>query len=87
MSRKPSRDYDTQGLLRSLPRPDRGTRDRLETIPGTVPSIMDMPVGCKFMTRCPVAEARCETEEPALRQVRAGRFCRCHLVEPDGEAL
>jgi len=73
----------TLGLLASLPRPDRETRTRLRTIPGTVPSILEMPAGCKFCTRCERAEPRCEREEPALRELAPGHLVRCHF--PAGE--
>jgi oligopeptide/dipeptide ABC transporter ATP-binding protein len=72
----------TKGLLRSLPRPDRPKQRRLEAIPGIVPSVLDFPQGCKFWTRCPEKVERCEKEEPELREVQPGHFCRCHLVEP-----
>jgi oligopeptide/dipeptide ABC transporter ATP-binding protein len=74
----------TKGLLRSLPRPDREKKERLETIPGIVPSILDLPKGCKFWTRCPAKEKVCEEVEPELLEVRPGRACRCHLVKPEG---
>jgi peptide/nickel transport system ATP-binding protein/oligopeptide transport system ATP-binding protein len=76
----------TQGLLTSLPRPDREKRDRLETIPGIVPSILNMPKGCKFATRCPLRELQCEEKEPELREVMEGRYCRCHLVDATSRA-
>jgi oligopeptide/dipeptide ABC transporter ATP-binding protein len=72
----------TRGLLASLPRPDRESQTRLETIPGIVPSILNMPPGCKFAERCKERIARCDVEEPELIEVCPGRFCRCHLVEP-----
>jgi len=72
----------TRGLMLSLPRPDREKKRRLETIPGIVGSILDMPAGCKFADRCPVSTDRCRNEEPKLVEVRHGRWCRCHLVEP-----
>ena len=74
----------TRGLLRSLPRPDRERKERLETIPGIVPSVFDFPKGCKFWTRCPEKIERCEQEEPDLVEIAPGRHCRCHLVEPKG---
>src|SRR5581483_1894540 len=43
----------TQGLLGSIPRVDGERARRLTVIPGTVPDIHEMPVGCKFVTRCP----------------------------------
>jgi len=83
--RDPLHPY-TRGLLGSLPRPDRvrGEKTRLETIPGIVPSILNMPPGCKFAGRCPEVFDRCHVEEPELVEVRPGRWCRCHLVEPEG---
>ena len=76
----PNHPY-TLGLLNSLPRPDKGRQKRLSTIRGMVPSILDMPVGCKFCTRCDEVMERCETEEPPLREISHGHFVRCHLME------
>ncbi|MDP8229046.1 MAG: ABC transporter ATP-binding protein [Candidatus Electryoneaceae bacterium] len=69
----------TQGLLKSLPRPDIQKQHRLYNIPGTVPSIIDLPPGCKFSNRCDQAIAICSREEPRMREVRPGRKVRCHL--------
>jgi len=77
---QPQHPY-TRGLLRSLPRPDKEKKERLDTIPGIVPSILDFPRGCKFWTRCAEKIDRCEQEEPELVETAPGRFCRCHLVE------
>lgn len=75
----------TQGLLRSLPRPELDQeQDELDTIPGMVPNIFDWPKGCRFCTRCPLVEDRCRTEEPQLREVGDGHQVRCHLVEDSG---
>ncbi len=76
----------TRGLLDSLPRPDHKKGDRLATIKGIVPSIMAFPPGCKFNTRCSLAFDRCRVEEPELLEARPGRFVRCHLVRPEGQA-
>jgi oligopeptide/dipeptide ABC transporter ATP-binding protein len=76
----------TQGLLASLPRPDRERRERLTTIPGIVPSILDFPKGCKFWTRCPFKMDVCERLEPDLLDVGPGHKVRCHLVHPPAEA-
>ena len=70
----------TQGLLRSLPRPDKEQRKRLDVIPGMVPNIHNLPIGCKFSTRCKFREKRCDTEEPELKEVEADRWVRCHIV-------
>jgi len=77
----PSHPY-TRGLLASLPRPDKEKQDRLQAIRGMVPSIMNMPVGCKFCTRCDdiVDKNKCYNEEPELKEIKPGHFVRCHLV-------
>jgi oligopeptide/dipeptide ABC transporter ATP-binding protein len=77
--RNPLHPY-TQGLLASLPTVDGEKQKRLRTIPGNVPSIMDLPVGCKFVTRCPVKIDRCATTEPELIEVSPGHWARCFLV-------
>ncbi|HIF82400.1 MAG TPA: ATP-binding cassette domain-containing protein [Candidatus Marinimicrobia bacterium] len=77
----------TKGLLNSIPHPDENNpAERLETISGMVPNILDMPVGCKFCTRCDLVEDRCHTEEPELLEMSEGHFVRCHVVE-DGETV
>ncbi len=76
----------THGLMASIPRPAAaGSKHaRLQAIPGNVPSIMDLPVGCKFCTRCAVKLDICDTQEPPLREVSPGHHVRCHLVTPEG---
>ncbi|MCC8937203.1 ABC transporter ATP-binding protein [Bradyrhizobium sp. Arg68] len=65
----------TSGLLRSLPHlsPRHG---RLPSIPGRVPSITDMPNGCRFRARCAHAAKGCEAEQ-ALQDAGGGRRVRC----------
>lgn len=70
----------TKGLLASLPSTQK-SRDRLYTIPGNVPSIMDMPRGCKFCTRCDQVFDRCHADEPELIGIGEGQLVRCHLLE------
>jgi len=69
----------TQGLLGSIPRVDGARARRLNVIPGTVPSILDMPVGCKFVTRCPHRFEPCADQEPPLIEMEPDHFVRCHL--------
>ncbi len=76
--REPVHPY-TRGLLGCLPRTD-GT-GRLEAIPGTMPGLRAIPGGCRFHPRCPIAEARCATESPALRLVASDHAAACHLAE------
>jgi peptide/nickel transport system ATP-binding protein len=70
----------TEGLLRAMPRVGE-TRDRLSTIPGTVPPSTAWPNGCRFRDRCPYSWARCEKEHPPLYQIGTGHVSRCHLAE------
>ncbi|MFW5781972.1 MAG: ABC transporter ATP-binding protein [Candidatus Muiribacteriaceae bacterium] len=68
----------TTGLMASIP--SLGTKkDRLYTIPGNVPSIMNLPQGCSFCTRCEKKLDKCEHEMPELREIKPGHFVRCHL--------
>jgi oligopeptide/dipeptide ABC transporter ATP-binding protein len=69
----------TQGLLGSIPRVDGARARRLNVIPGTVPSILDMPIGCKFVTRCPYRFEPCPDKEPPLIEMEPGHLVRCHL--------
>jgi len=72
----------TQGLLKSIPHmQDKG--QKLEAIPGNVPSIFELPSGCRFNTRCPEAVERCRQEVPKLHEVSPGHCVRCHLVEEE----
>jgi oligopeptide/dipeptide ABC transporter ATP-binding protein len=70
----------TQGLLLSIPRPDRKRGGRLKAIRGRVPSILELPEGCKFCTRCDHVQPLCEEREPELREVRPGHLVRCHFA-------
>jgi oligopeptide/dipeptide ABC transporter ATP-binding protein len=69
----------TQGLLESIPRVDGERPVRLKVVPGTVPSILDMPAGCKFVTRCTKRFEPCAAHEPPLLEVEPDHFVRCHL--------
>jgi peptide/nickel transport system ATP-binding protein len=75
------RHHYTAGLLRSVPSYGDGApvgeRTRLVEIKGMVPSLSELPVGCKFADRCPAAEALCRSEEPPLIQLGAS-WVRCH---------
>jgi peptide/nickel transport system ATP-binding protein len=72
----------TWGLLGSMPRLDRTRLDRLLSIRGTPPSLINVPEGCPFHPRCDYAtrtNGRSEKEVPALRQVGPGHLVACHL--------
>jgi len=72
----------TQGLLKSIPRLDEhhARKERLEAIPGLVPSLLDLPPGCKFSNRCKYVFDRC-VEEPPLIEAASGHLVRCWLYE------
>jgi len=69
----------TRALLGALPPPDFAVRRELTVLEGTVPSPTNPPPGCRFHTRCPVAEPVCAVEEPPLRD-EGGRLAACHLA-------
>jgi peptide/nickel transport system ATP-binding protein len=69
----------TQLLIASLPR--LGAKGRFQGIPGLPPSVLERPSGCSFHPRCPMAMARCSTDDPQLREVRPGRWAACHLLD------
>jgi peptide/nickel transport system ATP-binding protein len=71
----------TQGLIRSIPRLDLAATEhhRLEAIPGSVPSLLNPPTGCRFAARCRYVTEACLTAEPPLREVAAGHKVACIL--------
>ena len=70
----------THGLFRSRPELGQPKDTKLNTIPGMVPSPLRFPVGCKFHPRCPFKQARCQSEEPGLREIRPGHTVHCHFA-------
>ena len=66
----------TKALMDSIPKMDQKV-ERLNALKGMVPSILDMPVGCKFCTRCDFVEDQCMDTEPELIEVKEGHFVRC----------
>ncbi|WP_327086560.1 ATP-binding cassette domain-containing protein [Nonomuraea sp. NBC_01738] len=81
----PAHPY-TQALLSAVPEIDDGSdaprRERI-VLTGDVPNPIDRPSGCSFHPRCPVAQARCRTERPALREA-GGRTVACHYPSIGG---
>jgi oligopeptide/dipeptide ABC transporter ATP-binding protein len=73
--RRPLHPY-TQALMRSVPEIGQ-RRDRLEAIPGTVPSPGTWPAGCRFAPRCRVARSECAYLQPQLVPVADERVVRC----------
>jgi oligopeptide/dipeptide ABC transporter ATP-binding protein len=70
----------TWGLLGSIPRLDRPRVERLHTIQGSPPSLINLPEGCKFRPRCPHAFEKCKQEPDLANRVETpGHFDRCWL--------
>ena len=70
----PAHPY-TRGLLASLP--ERGMRP----IPGSAPSLIALPSGCRFSPRCGCATKDCSKEHPGLVEVGSGHYARCMLYD------
>ena len=75
---KPKHPY-TQGLLLSIPRLETPRKTKLNIIKGMVPSLYELPSGCRFRNRCPYAMEICATEPPPLIKVGEDHFAACYL--------
>ncbi len=73
---KPLHPY-TKGLLDSIPKIGR-REEELPSIPGSIPSLLSLPQGCRYNTRCPYAVEKCFIEEPDLKEL-SGRRVACWL--------
>ena len=73
----------THGLFRSLPTLIE-KKKQLAVIPGAVPSPLDFPSGCRFRTRCPMAQDICK-QEPSLREIEPAHLSACHFAEEVGQ--
>jgi len=76
--RNPLHPY-TKGLNKSIPRLDVET-ERLDTIRGVVPNLLDLPPGCPFHPRCDLSLRKCAEDVPELLEVEDLHLVKCHLV-------
>ncbi|MEC0181383.1 dipeptide ABC transporter ATP-binding protein [Paenibacillus peoriae] len=77
--RNPLHPY-TKALLSAVPIPDPTVKRQRIVLKGDIPSPANPPSGCKFHTRCPMAEARCKAEAPVYRDAGDQHFVSCHFV-------
>ena len=75
----PSHPY-TKALLSAIPSLDPDDRGKAQKLEGEIPSPANPPPGCKFHTRCPLAEERCRIEVPQWRKISEDHFAACHFV-------
>ena len=73
---RPAHPY-TRGLLSAIPRLEAERKSRLATIPGLVPTLAEMPAGCRFANRCPLAAPVCATQPP-LEIIAEAHAAACH---------
>ena len=73
----------TQALLSAAPEADASKRKQRIILSGDVPSPTDIPSGCAFRTRCPLAQEICAAERPPLREVAPGQRAACHFAAPN----
>lgn len=71
----------TEALLEAVPNPDPDYKISLQKIKGEAPSPVDIPMGCRFHTRCIKCMDICKKEEPKKIEIEKGHFVSCHLYK------
>lgn len=83
---RPKHPY-TKGLLDSIPHFETGTKlQQLKTIPGLVPSLLNLPKGCRFQERCSRSQQDCLVVDPRLENLRGSHKVACHHPIPAEES-
>ena len=78
----PSHPY-TVALLNSLPKHDTNKSDKLSSIPGTPPDLLDPPKGCAFASRCEKCMKICQNKQPPIFKLNDGHEASCWLLHKD----
>ena len=73
----------TKALLSAIPIPDPELEKKRKEVrlQGEVPSPVNVPQGCRFCNRCPLAKGICTQKQPEFKEVEKGHFVACHMVE------
>jgi oligopeptide transport system ATP-binding protein len=82
--RDPRHPY-TKALLEAIPHPDPDRPLAGSALEGEIPSPIELPSGCRFRTRCPVAIERCAVEEPEMTVFGTGHTAACHVARAEME--
>jgi oligopeptide/dipeptide ABC transporter ATP-binding protein len=80
--RNPLHPY-TRALLSAIPVPDPDAQRERLPLAGEIPTAIKPPSGCRFRTRCPLAEPECAEDDPQLVEVERDHFVACRLIESD----
>jgi oligopeptide/dipeptide ABC transporter ATP-binding protein len=75
----------TRALLSAIPIPDPDARRERVPLTGEIPTAIAPPSGCRFNTRCSMAETQCKESDPQLVEVSPGHFVSCLVVAPGGQ--
>jgi peptide/nickel transport system ATP-binding protein len=78
--RNPLHPY-TRALLSAIPVPDPDAKRQRLPLAGEIPTTIEPPAGCRFRTRCPLAEPECAATDPRLVEVEPEHFVACHLID------
>ncbi|MBN2072887.1 MAG: ABC transporter ATP-binding protein, partial [Actinobacteria bacterium] len=68
----------TMGLMNSITRLDEEKKEKLKPITGSPPSLIDLPEGCVFRTRCDYKIEKCKNVYPPFIEIEEGHFAACH---------